>query len=619
MSSNEYELVQTGLRQLKEQDFGAAEATLRRAADAGDPEACRILAGEYRHGFHFSGDDPELEFRYMELAAEKGSLIDRCFMALYTASGLDHRIKKDRIRAAAWLEPVKAHPAALAISRLFGLSGCEPDKGAAVEFFRGTAEEQYGQPDEADWLSMFALAMAVISPGISLDQEAELGYLIHYAVTAGFRLSELNSRGGYTIMGMMLTANDGNDFDPEQEKEIVEQLERGAAGNDYGCMYYLGLYLLKHGQAERGRELIRKAAGHDTDGAVCKAALLDQEEGADPEQVLQKLEKSIEMGDDDALIPAATLLESRDEAKALEYIRKAANGGNAEGMVKLGNAYMIGWVVKKDPERAVQCYRDAAAEDCAGGHFNLGMALVHGEGVAADPYAAFGHVSYAAESSDDPQIWMELGRMLIEGIGCVPDREKGMNFLRRAADRDYGPAIFMWADYCINDSGKDLEELRRDVLPMVKKAADMGVTPAQTFYGMMLLNGIESDPDPGKAAEYFRQASKAGSSEADYWLGFIPLHGLGGKLDEQEAETYFTAAVQKGRHPKAMYELGKMALREKDYISAFQLFSEASGLKCGEATSELAAMYEKGLGMPKDPERADQLKELAREQKEEED
>ena len=619
MIGNAGELAETGLRQLKEGDLEAAEAALRRAADAGDPEACRILAREYRHGSHFSCDVPELEFRYMELAAEKGSLIDRCFMALYTASGLDHRIKKDRIRAAAWLEPVKDHPAASAIARLFGLSGCELDKGAAVEFFRGIAEEQYGQPDEADWLSMFALAMAVISPGVSPDQEAELGYLIRYAATVGFRLSELNSRGGYTMMGMMLTADGGNIFDPEQEKEIVGQLESGAAGNDYGCMYYLGLYLLKHDQAERGRELIRKAAEHDTVGAVCKAALLDQEEGADPEQVLQKLEKSIEMGDEDALIPAARLLGSRDEAKALEYIRKAANGGNAEGMVMLGNAYMIGRVVKKDPELAVRCYREAAAEGYADGHFNLGLALLHGDGAAADPYAAFGHIAYAAESSGDPQAWMELGRMQIEGIGCVPDREKGMKSLQRAVERDYGPAIYMWADYCINDSGKDVEELRRDVLPMVKKAADMGVLPAQTFYGMILLNGIESDPDPGKAAEYFRQASKAGSSEADYWLGFISLHGLGGKLDEQEAKNCFASAVQKGPHPKAMYELGKMALREKDYISAFQLFSEASGQNCAEATRELAAMYEKGLGMPKDPEHADQLKELAGEQKEEED
>ena len=59
----------------------------------------------------------------MQLAAEKGSLIDRCFMALYTASGIEAKIDKDRIKAAEWLEPVQDQPAASAICRLFGLFG----------------------------------------------------------------------------------------------------------------------------------------------------------------------------------------------------------------------------------------------------------------------------------------------------------------------------------------------------------------------------------------------------------------------------------------------------------------------------------------------------------------
>ena len=463
-------------------------------------------------------------------------------------------------------------------------------------------------------LSLFALVLGVITPGISPDQEAALGYLLSYGFTASLRLSELNSKAGYAMMGMLLTADGGNIFDPEQEKEIIEQLERGAAGNDYDCMYYLGLYLLKHGQEDRGRELIRKAAEHDVFGAVCKAALMDQAEGADPETVLQRLEKSIEMGDDDALLPAAALLESRDEAKALEYIRKAANSGNADGMVRLGNAYMNGWVVKKDPERAVQCYRDAAAEDWADGHFHLGMALRNGDGVTADPFAAFGHLSYAAEVSNEPQSWMELGIMLIEGIGCVKNRKKGMECLNTAIEQDYAPALYVWCRYGMEDPENEFDYVRENVFPMLKKAADWGVAPAQSFYGVVLLDGFDGDSDPVKAAEYFHLASKQGDAEADYWLGFMHLHGIGVKLDEQKAEEYFISAQEHGSEPKAAYELGKMTLKAKDYIAAFHLFSDASKQGHAEATRELAAMYEKGLGMPKDPERAKKLMEQAEEQ-----
>ena len=605
--------VRAGMELLEAGEAKAAEERLRQAADAGDAEACRILAREYRHGFHFP-DDEDSEIRYMKLAAEKGSPIDRCFMALYTASGFETRIKKDRIKAAEWLEPIQDHPAAQAICQLFGLSGCEQSKGAAAGFFQGIAEEQYGQGDEADWLLMFIMAMGIISPGISPDQKAALEYLISYAFTACFRLSELNSRAGYSTMGMFLTSDVGNDFDPEHEKVIVEQLEKGAASNDHDCMYFLGLYLLKHDQAERGRQLIRKAAEHDTVGAVCKAALLDQEEGADPELVLKKLEKSIEMGDDDALIPASRLLESRDEAKALEYIRKAADSGNAEGMVRLGNAYMNGWVVKKDPERAVQCFRDAAAEGHADGHFHLGMALLYGEGIAADPFAAFGHISYAAEISNDPHAWLELGRMRIEGTGCAKNQEKGMEYLNKAIEQDYAPALYHWSHYCLEAPAKDPDYLCKNVLPQLKKAADMGVAPAQTGDGIILLDGIGCEPDQVKAAEYFGKAAAQGDADAKYWLGFMHLHGIGVKLDEQKALEYFIAARENGGHPKAALELGRFALSATDYISAFRLFSETSEQGHAEATRELAAMYEKGLGMPKDPERTKQLMERADEQ-----
>ena len=605
--------VRTGMELLEAGDLKAAEECLRRAADAGDAEACRILASEYRNGFHFS-DAGDSEIHYMQLAAEKGSLIDRCFMALYTASGIEAKIKKDRIQAAKWLEPIKDHPAAQAICQLFGLSGCEQSKGVAVEFFRGIVEEQYDQPDEADWLSMFALVLGVITPGISPDQEAALGYLLSYGFTASLRLSELNSKAGYAMMGMLLTADGGNIFDPEQEKEIVEQLERGVSDNDYDCMYYLGLYLLKHDQAERGKELIRKAAGHDTVGAVCKAALLDQEEGVNPELVLQKLEKSIEMGDDDALIPAARLLESRDEVKALEYIRKAADKGNAEGMVMLGNAYLNGWGVKKDPERAIQCFRDAAAEDYADGHFHLGMALLHGDGVMADPFAAFGHLSYAAEISNDPHLWLELGRIRIEGRGCIKSPEKGLDCLNKAVEQDYAPAIYLWCRYWLENPGEDPDELCKNVLPQLKKAADKGIAPAQTCYGVILLDGLGCDADQEKAAQYFSKAAEQGDADANYWMGFMNLHGIGVKLNEQKALEYFVAARENGHHPKAALELGKFALKAKDYISAFRLLSEASKQDIAEATRELASMFEKGLGMPKDPERAKQLREQADEQ-----
>ena len=122
MNESASELVQTGLQQLDAQDFKTAETTLRQAADSGDAMACTILAREYRHRFHFAVTDDD-DLRYTRLAAEKGSLFDRCLMAFYTASGQESRIKKNRIEAEVWLKPVQDHPAAQGIGKLFGLLG----------------------------------------------------------------------------------------------------------------------------------------------------------------------------------------------------------------------------------------------------------------------------------------------------------------------------------------------------------------------------------------------------------------------------------------------------------------------------------------------------------------
>ena len=118
---------------------------------------------------------------------------------------------------------------------------------------------------------------------------------------------------------------------------------------------------------------------------------------------------------------------------------------------------------------------------------------------------------------------------------------------------------------------------------------------------------------PGTTTSSPVEAAGQGDADAKYWLGFMHLHGIGVKLDEQKAQEYFADALDNGSHPKASLELGKFALKAKDYISAYQLFTDAYKLDSAEAARELAAMFEKGLGMPKDPERAEQLMERAEE------
>ena len=147
----------------------------------------------------------------------------------------------------------------------------------------------------------------------------------------------------------------------------------------------------------------------------------------------------------------------------------------------------------------------------------------------------------------------------------------------------------------------------------IETAADTGSAKAQTYCGILLMCGTGCDADPEKAAEWFKLAADQGDNEANYRLGWMYLQGTGVKRDKQAAREYFSAAVEKDEDPRALFELGRLSLKKKDYISAFQYFSGASGKNHVKATLELAEMFEKGLGMPKDKDRGMMLRNQAAE------
>ncbi|MBQ9337966.1 MAG: SEL1-like repeat protein [Lentisphaeria bacterium] len=608
------EMVRNARELLEKGEIETAEKQLVEAAEAGNAEAKRILAEEYRHGFHLHCNSHQ-DLRYAREAALAGSMADRCIMAILAATGMEKKVKRNRQDAENWLKPIQQEPIADAICKLFGLLGRAADRAAAAEYFLNDPENDPAQIDDPNRLYIAFMAIIVLLQNCpKTDVDLQL-YLWSELFSRGRRLAELNSLAGHSSLGLVLDSFPG--FDPEQEKELVDLLEQAAAREDYESMLYLGRYLMKHGQKERGEKLIRTAAEHEVWAAVTEAALMDLNNGADPEKILPLLERSIEEDDDGtALVPAAKLCRDFDEAKALEYIRKAVEQGDPEGMLLLGQAYMEGRALDKNPELAVRYFREAAENGNAEAHLRLGQAMQSGEGTERDPYAALGHILYCPHATGDPEALLIAGRALISGTGCIADRKEGMELIRLAMEQDYAPAVFDWCMESMEDSDEPLSsEQIKDLVLKIEKAAEKGFPPAQTVCGLNLLNGFGCELDAGKAAEWFKRASANGDPDAAYWLGFMSLHGIGLKADEEAARNYFASAAENNGNPAAMYELGKLCLKEKNYIRAWQNFASASEKEHAEATLELAGMYEKGLGMPADPETAARLREKAEAEK----
>ncbi|MBQ9991089.1 MAG: sel1 repeat family protein [Lachnospiraceae bacterium] len=121
---------------------------------------------------------------------------------------------------------------------------------------------------------------------------------------------------------------------------------------------------------------------------------------------------------------AQDLEEAGRKAEAVEWYRRAAEGGQLGLWYKLGRFYMDGDGVPQDPVQAAYCYERSAAEGEVGGVNLLGDAYYFGRGVPKDPAKAFALYRRAYEEMENSYGVDHLARCYLEGWGTVPDYAK---------------------------------------------------------------------------------------------------------------------------------------------------------------------------------------------------
>jgi TPR repeat protein len=214
------------------------------------------------------------------------------------------------------------------------------------------------------------------------------------------------------------------------------------------------------------------AAGSAQDAGKLESALgaLQQLDYAGAAEILQRLADG---GDARAQTALATLLESgaagdTDPSTPLELLRRAAAQGLPEAILELGNRHYRGDGMPLDLVAAVSWWRRAAERGSARAAFNLGLAYAKGIGVAIDDEqarswfteaanggvagawfalgvtqlrAASGSSEYAAActsflnaaNADLVSAQYNLGAMYELGIACRSNRERALQWYRRAA------------------------------------------------------------------------------------------------------------------------------------------------------------------------------------------
>jgi S1-C subfamily serine protease len=128
---------------------------------------------------------------------------------------------------------------------------------------------------------------------------------------------------------------------------------------------------------------------------------------------------------------------TKDRTKALEFVRKAAELGDANAWHKLGMYYDHGSAgLKRDPVESARWYRKAAEYGIPGAQNALGIFYLNGDGVEPDMAQAVQWFEKAAKSGHLPAL-NNLGDAYRLGSGVEKEIQKAIVLYRLAALRGH--------------------------------------------------------------------------------------------------------------------------------------------------------------------------------------
>ncbi|MBN2310831.1 MAG: SEL1-like repeat protein [Candidatus Hydrogenedentes bacterium] len=186
---------------------------------------------------------------------------------------------------------------------------------------------------------------------------------------------------------------------------------------------------------------------------------------------------------------------------------EAAGRGIPEAQYLVGDAYMGGYGVNRDPDEGTRWWRKAAEQGYAPAQSALAGCYLAGEGLPKDINEALLWYRKAAEQND-AVAQLNLGTCYHEGLGVPQDDAEAANWFR--------------------------------------KAADQGNATAQNNLGYCYANGIGVDQDDEAAVEWYTKAAEQDHISAQFNLGYCYERGKGVRKSKRDAITWYRKAAEQG-------------------------------------------------------------------------
>jgi TPR repeat protein len=137
----------------------------------------------------------------------------------------------------------------------------------------------------------------------------------------------------------------------------------------------------------------------------------------------------------DAYRKGTELARQKNFAEALRWYRVAANQGDADAQLALGNLYAQGEGVQQDYGAALLWFRKAADQGNSEAEDNVGAFYLFGMGVAQDYGEAMRWLRKSADQGNEVAE-RNIGIMYLKGLGVATSRDEAIRWFRQAAAKD---------------------------------------------------------------------------------------------------------------------------------------------------------------------------------------
>lgn len=336
----------------------------------------------------------------------------------------------------------------------------------------------------------------------------------------------------------------------------------------------------------RGRAVIMARAAHDAGdprGTVLLVALAV--DGAANLGGLRDRRRLLRDAAIDGYAPAATALAlslqrgpEEEWPRALPWLRRAADGGDAAALIALGATYLDGRGVASDRAEGVRWLRVAAEAGDPKGMMALAAVLAEEPGGAREAAALYeaaaarglreavtaqgglaesrgdlaGAARWWSEAADlgDPEAMRRLAELLAAGAGVAQDYPRAIALLEAAAaagdaDAAYQMGLLLESgDWAEGGLAQDPAAAARRYGPL----AAAGDPRAQHRLGVLTAAGTGVLRDRAEAARLWKLSADAGYGPGLYAYGVALADGVGVRRNRVEAVDWLRRAIEAGEH-----------------------------------------------------------------------